>query len=116
MRLPSIVGGGVAFTPNRRVDVYHRAEERAGRAPLRVAEVFTDGVQGRVKVLDSRFSGIVEPLFCEALLEIVNGGTSGSMSFDGEPVKMRAWKPETIEHIVAHTLVRFDLRAEIVSC
>ena len=118
MRLPGIVkpSAAVLFQPNRRIDVYHRAAERAGKAPLLVAEVYTDGVQGRVRVLDGRFSGIVEPLFTEAAVRFsgAGGGSADGISADGTVVKLKPWKPEAVEQVVAEDLVRWDLRGEIV--
>ena len=118
MRLPSIVkpNAAVLFQPNRRIDVYHRAAERAGKPPLLVAEVYTDGVQGRVRVLDARFAGIVEPLFTEASVRFSphGGGTADGISADGTVVKLKPWKPEAVDQVVAEELVRWDLRGEIV--
>jgi len=93
------------FKASRRIDVFHRAGERKGKGPVKIAEIFTDGIEGRVKVLDARFEKMIAPLFAEPQLE--------PMAPRRPPQKLKPWKRETVDHLVRHILPRFDLRAEV---
>lgn len=78
-----------------------------------VAEVLTDGVQGRLSVFDPRFAPALGPLFEATQWVIRHGGRLAGVCVDTAPSPLRPWRKETIEHIVAEALVRFDLRGVI---
>jgi hypothetical protein len=118
MKLPTVVRpssgmSGLLFRPHRKIEIFHRAAERSGAAPHKVAEVLTDGVQGKVAILDPAFAGVIEPLFNRSQLAIAGGATRGRVSYDGSPRRLRPWKPETVAYVVSSVLGRFDLRGEV---
>ncbi len=93
------------FTPRQRIDVYHRAAERRGGAPVKIGEVLTDGIEGRVRALDPGFAPVLEALFTTTRVE---------RSSAGARVRLAPWKRPTHDVLLAEVLARFDLRGERV--
>ncbi|MFO0726367.1 MAG: hypothetical protein U1E65_21455 [Myxococcota bacterium] len=108
MRLPTIVRAKdtlsqFAFRPTRRIEIFHRAADRAQQGPRRVAVVLTDGLRGKIEACDPRFEPVITRFF----------SAPRYLLGPGSPRRLAPWKLESTAPAALASLGQFDLRAEV---
>lgn len=92
------------FRPTHRVEIFDRFQEGLQGCPVKIAEVSSDGIQGRIRILDERFRGLIEGLF-----------SLGSLVMEREAPEPRieTYSLDGIRQVIDHELGVHDLYAAV---
>lgn len=101
------------FRPTHRVEIFDRFEERRGGHPVKIAEVLSDGIHGRIRVLDERFRGLIEGLFSLGSLVIERETSQPDSKLDESLTRSKAYSLDGIRQVVEHELDPHNLYAAV---